>query len=101
MSIQRGVRKAKEGQAGYEVEGMPHTYSEVDAKRFQYMREDGTFDLPEDGVLEELAVNHNVGPRVVPPARRPGFSMPLSTVSEDSDGEDDAEDNGENEPPTP
>lgn len=69
MSIQRGVRKAPEGKAGYEVEGLPdHTYDEASAKRLQYLRTDGSneFDFPEDGVLEELDDNHDVD--ATPPA---------------------------------
>jgi hypothetical protein len=55
MSTLRQTRPARDGKAGYEVEGMPgHTYNEETAKRLQYMDEDGNFHFPEDGKLAEV-----------------------------------------------
>jgi hypothetical protein len=50
MAIQRKVKKAPEGKAGYVVEGLPGaTYDKVSAMRLQYMKMDGKLeDLTDD-----------------------------------------------------
>lgn len=82
MSIHRKVRKAPEGKAGFEIQGLIGTYDEATAKRLQYMKTDGSdeLDLPKSGKLAEV-------------------SEPES--EEDESEEDESEENEPSETPPP
>ena len=86
MSILRQVRPARNGNAGYEVQGLPHTYDEATAKRLQYMDEDGEYEYPTDGVLAEVdplkkrAAAVRVPVPVVPPTAPVLVPVPVAPI---------------------